>query len=367
METWKEKDFLSLLKPLMAACGPTGNEAPRRVVLGQRLASMGIPFTVDGAGNLEVIFSHKQKTAPVVMDAHMDVVGPGGGELQIEEERLCGPGVADNLAAVSFLIMLAAGVHSKRLLLNRPLRLLFSTGEEGEGNLKGIRHYLSRSDFLPHAFFCLDLGMESFSLSAVGCRRYRVSVRGPGGHSWEDWGQKNAISELIAFLQKAVDIADTPPGAVHRRLTSNIGTIGGGEGINAIARKARALFEFRSTDPLLLKTADRKLRTLAKKAALEIQIDPAGHRPAAIAVKPDFLSNILTEAAAETGFSIREKPISSNANASLEAGWPSATFGICRCGHIHRPDEFLLRKSLETGWRFLIRILIKADVLKGMA
>jgi acetylornithine deacetylase/succinyl-diaminopimelate desuccinylase-like protein len=363
MPFWDEKPFLNLLRHLMATPGATGQEEARRRVLEAFFLRSGIPFGVDAAGNLEVIFPQATSRDAVILDAHMDVVGPGCGALIVEKERLRGPGVADNLAAVTFLALLAQKLHAHPLCLKRPLHLLFSVCEEGEGNLLGIRHFISRIPRPPHAFLCLDLGMENFSLCGTGSLRYRVRVEGPGGHSWEDWGRENAISALIRFLLKAEALADTREVSREDRLTCNIGSIEGGEGINAIARRAEARLEFRSTDPLRLDRLNRRLRAMAPGFPLAPVLENIGHRPAAAAVQPKFLRLALRQAGEAEGLALQEKPISSNANATLAAGWPSVTFGICRCGNIHRPDEFLERNSLETGWRFLLGILKKLDTL----
>lgn len=360
-----EKAFLSLLRHLMATPGATGQEEARRRVLEKYFENLGIPFFCDEVGNLEVVFPGCEALGAVVLDAHMDVVGAGCGVLIVEEGRLRGPGVADNLAAVTFLALLARCLHEKRLSPKRPLHLLFSVCEEGEGNLMGIKHFIRRTLEPPQAFLCLDLGMENFALSGTGSRRYRVRVEGQGGHSWEHWGRESAISALMNFLQKAETMADDRDASLEGRLTFNIGTIEGGEGINAIARRAEAKMEFRSTDPLRLDRLDRRLKAMAPGFPLAPVLENIGHRPAAGPVQPNLLRLALRKAATSEGMSLRERPISSNANATLAAGWPSVTFGICRCGNIHRPDEFLERDSLEKGWRFLLGILEALECLDG--
>lgn len=354
--------FFTLLSHLVEAPGPTGGEEPRRLVLEEFLRKEGLPFQVDAAGNLEVVLTGKKEAAALILDAHMDVVGQGYGVLHADEKSFSGPGVADNLAAVCFLALLARKIAKKSIPLSRPLHLLFSTAEEGEGNLAGIRHYIERRKQAPFAFLCLDLGMDSYALCAVGSIRYRVCVTGAGGHSWGDWGRKNAISVLSVFLLEAEKLSDQKDAPEHGRLTFNVGAISGGEGINLIAQNAEALFEFRSTDPARLLAVEKELDQLKNAAALPLSLTCMGKRPASKAVHSSFLEKAILKAALEENIPIHEKPISSNANASLAAGWPSVTFGICRCGNIHRPDEFLIRESLDQGWRFLWRILEKLNL-----
>lgn len=355
-----ESLFSVFLSRLVETPGPTGEEEGKRKVLEAFLEEEGVPYHVDEAGNLEVVFAGEaEAAAPLVLDAHLDVVGRGYGALHSDEKRFSGPGVADNLAAVSLLAFFAVWLQKSGTTPTRSLHLLFSTGEEGKGNLAGIRHYIGRQKKHPFAFLCLDLGMESYALSAVGSIRYRARVEGRGGHSWGDRGGKNAISVLMRFLVDAERLADPQeieafaPGC----LTFNVGMISGGEGINLIARNAEAEFEFRSVSPLRLRVVEKELDRLKSAAAFPVKLELTGMRPASEAVESVFLEKALLRAALAEKIPIRENPISSNANAALAAGWPSITFGICVCGNIHRPDEFLEKESLAQGRRFFWRIL----------
>ncbi len=180
IEKFNKKEFLELLEKLATTKGASLAEKPRREVLKGFLNNNGMETTEDSAGNLWASFGQGRWRDTVVFDAHIDVVQKGYiSKVEYENERIIGMGVGDNLTAVVMLALLGKMIVNSRLVLIRPLKLLFSVGEEGDGNLKGVRQVVADKKVPPNLFISFDLSFEEYSVSALGSKRYKVKVNAP--------------------------------------------------------------------------------------------------------------------------------------------------------------------------------------------
>lgn len=359
---FQQATCMDLLITLAETPGPSLEETLRRKVLEDFFTDRGVPFSVDGAGNLRVLVGEGPWEETVVFDAHMDVVQEGfEAKVTRDEDRLMGMGVADDLAAVTLLAHLAADLCDRKVALERPLLILFSTGEEGDGNLKGIRHLVAEKEKPPHLFVSFDLNFDHICLTALGSKRYRIAAQAPGGHSWSDFGLPSAIDSLMALLTDVKHrfgaITATHPG----QASCNVGTIQGGEGINSIAAGASATFEFRSVDPKILNRLDQDLQeSLASHAteAVTFSCTTTGERPAASPVESHRIEPMAVKAIHDaTGITPKEIPMSTNINVPLSKGWPCVCMGLCQGGRFHSHEEFLIIDSLAQGWEVLHAML----------
>lgn len=353
---------LDLLITLAETPGPSLGETPRRQVLERFFKEHGVRSCVDGAGNLRVSFGDGPWEEAVVFDAHMDVVQEGvEPRVSREGDRLIGMGVADNLAAVSLLAHLAVALSHRPSPLKRPLLILFSTGEEGDGNLKGVRHLVAEKQTPPHLFAAFDLSFETISLTALGSKRYRLTTHAPGGHSWSDFGLPGAIDALMALLTEVKEKFTAATAARPGEASCNIGTLHGGEGINSIAAKASATFEFRSVTPALLARLDTLLKealTAHTTEAVTFSCALTGERPAARPVDRDRIEPMAIRAIEKaTGITPSQIPMSTNINIPLAEGWPCVCMGLCQGGRFHSHEEFLLIDSLAQGWEVLQNVM----------
>ncbi|GAB6094964.1 M20/M25/M40 family metallo-hydrolase [Desulfatiferula olefinivorans] len=316
---------------------------------------------MDGAGNLWVSVGEGPWSETLVLDAHMDVVQEGCAKsLDHRDGCLYGLGVTDNLTAVTFLAMLAVTLIRQRVAVERPVRILFSTGEEGEGDLCGVRQVVADHPSAPYAFISFDLCFDEYSVAGLGSLRYALEVQCPGGHSWSDYGLPGAIDRMMAILDTLKQ--ETVRRAAGRReyLSFNIGTVTGGEGINSIARSALARFEFRSVDPDPLTALDRlvhrQISLVNQDHRVKARCTPIGQRPAARPVLPERTEPLVRRILESVGRSTRSVVRSTNINATLAAGWPSICLGLCEGGRFHSREEYLRIDSLETGWQVLLRL-----------
>src|SRR5256712_1222629 len=143
----------------------------------------------------------------VALSAHIDTVFPAGTPLNIRQQgsRLYGPGVSDNGAGVAAMLAIAAVLRPVRLRHALPFVFIGNVGEEGEGDLRGMRHIFSAprwKDSIAYSLVLDGAGADTTVAQALGSRRFEVIVRGPGGHSWSDFGTPNPIVVLARAIQE---------------------------------------------------------------------------------------------------------------------------------------------------------------------
>ena len=229
----------------------------------------------DEAGNVFGIRSGNSGRL-IALSAHIDTVFPAGTPLNIRQQgsRLYGPGVSDNGAGVAALLAIAAAVSESRIKHTAPLLFVANVGEEGEGDLRGMRQIFSDRHWLDSIACTLVLdgaGNDTIVAEALGSRRFEVIVRGPGGHSWSDFGAPNPI----VVLARAIDSFRQTPLPVSPKTTFNIGVIRGGTSVNSIPESASMRVDIRSTSTAEIERLERALR-LALDLAIEDESKATG-------------------------------------------------------------------------------------------
>ncbi len=233
---------------------PLGGEQARGEWIARRFAEAGLSrIETDTAGNvfgtLEAADLPPESTGPVVVvSAHLDTVFPLGTQLEpvVEGERLYAPGACDNGAGVVGMLAIAFALAEAKTALPVPLVFVGNVGEEGEGDLKGMRQLYRESPLASRiaAHIVMDgSGADSAVTQALGSRRFHAEVRGPGGHSFTDAGTPNPIAALAKALAALAET--TLP--QEPRTTLSLGTIRGGTSVNSIPESAEATIDFRST------------------------------------------------------------------------------------------------------------------------
>ncbi len=357
--SWSRQDFLALIGKLAKVKGPSLGEGPRREVLEDFFHDSGVPCETDRAGNLLVKLGKGPVEETVVFDAHMDVVQEGFTDTVVYEHgRMKGLGLADNLTAVTLLALFAAVIQKDHVhALKRPLTILFSTGEEGHGNLNGVKQFIDDFGGSPYLFLCFDLGFDTYSISGLGSSRYELTVRCPGGHSWDDYGTPGAIDVMMHFLASVSRVFEEQSAKHPGSLSFNIGSVHGGEGINSIAGNAKATFEFRAVSPEPLAILESEIENIRvnmdKMNDVALCCTITGRRPAALPVNPERIEPLVRDVLRSIGEKTTERVRSTNINATLASGWPSICMGLCTCGRFHTSEEFVVMDSIEKGWGVL--------------
>jgi acetylornithine deacetylase/succinyl-diaminopimelate desuccinylase-like protein len=367
-------------KDLVTIPAPPFGEQARATWLAERLAEMGLKsIETDTAGNvLAVLPAAKlppESTGPVVvLSAHLDTVFPADTPLQpvLDGERLVAPGACDNGAGLAGLMAIVGALLHSGIELSAPLVVLANVGEEGEGNLRGVRHFYQQNRLAGRvaAHIVLDgAGADAAVTQALGSRRYLVTVSGPGGHSFTDAGTPNPIAALAAALATLAEtsLPEEP------LTTMNFGTIHGGISVNSIPESAQASVDCRSTATEQLVSLEVALHRAVEDAVercnavaqaagsrsrgpLSFTISKIGDRPAAQLPEEATLLVLLRAVDRHLGLRTDLRLGSTDANLPLSLGVPALSMGAGGDGgDAHTLHEWYSAKDREIA---LKRILL---------
>ncbi|ADU51490.1 peptidase M20 [Thermaerobacter marianensis DSM 12885] len=345
---------------------PTFAEEPRARYVASRLEALGLAVQRDGAGNVWAPWPAPAPApgpaaaGPVVISAHLDTVFPASTPLAVRRQgrRLYAPGIGDNSASVACLLLLAGALRDAAWTPRVPVVWLFNTGEEGLGNLRGMRAFLDACPVPPAAMLVLDGGLGMLCYRGVGSRRLRVTFTGPGGHSWKDFGQPSAIVAAGCALARlaALEVPATP------RTTWNAGRIEGGTSVNTIAPSCRLELDLRSEDAGALAELERAARGALEAAAREegvaVHVEVVGDRPQGALPAGHPLVELLRAAMRACGVPAHDLPASTDANLPLSRGIPAVTFGIRHGDGAHTLDEYIEQAGLDRGLRLALLALL---------
>src|SRR5580698_10464985 len=249
---------------------PPFGESARGAWLAERFREVGLDdVRIDDVGNVFGVhpgFGSRY----VALSAHIDTVFPANTPLNIRQQgsRLYGPGVSDNGAGVTAMLAIAALMRAVRVRHGLPIVFIGNVGEGGEGALRGMRHIFSTprwKDSIAYSVVLDGAGADTIVAEALGSRRFEVIVRGPGGHSWSDFGAPNPI----VILARAVDTFTTTPVPAAPKTTFNIGVIRGGTSVNSIPESASMKVDIRSTSMTEMERLEQALRLALNRAAEE--------------------------------------------------------------------------------------------------
>jgi tripeptide aminopeptidase len=314
----------------------------------------------------------------ILLSAHLDTVFPSTTPAEPGEAdtRILAPGACDNAAGLSGLLGLAAACRHAGLVPSVPILLAANVGEEGEGDLRGMRHLFNGSPYASRIAAAIALeggGCCAVVTRAIASRRFRVTITGPGGHSWGDAGTLNPIlilaRALIAF--ESIDLAAVGSPNPEPRTTLNIGHISGGTSVNSVPSSATALLDLRSTDPAQLHEFESALRrTLAESvptpATLSVEI--IGDRPFGTLSSNSPL--LTTLRAVDRHLNVRTEPGfgSTDANIPLSLGIPAIAIGAGGLGGgIHTLQEWYDPTGRNSALRRVLLTLLDTAHLAAEA
>jgi acetylornithine deacetylase/succinyl-diaminopimelate desuccinylase-like protein len=365
---------------LVAIPAPPFGEQARSEWLAARFVQAGLSQVhTDAAGNvfglLPAANLPPESTGPlVVLSAHIDTVFPAGTTLNpvLDGDRLEAPGACDNGAGVVGMLAVAHALVQAKAELSAPLIFMGNVGEEGEGDLRGVRHLYNQDALAGRiaAHIVLDgAGADSAVTQALGSRRFLVAITGPGGHSFTDAGAPNPIAALASALANLSEILlpEEP------RTTLNLGTIHGGTSVNSIPESAQASIDFRSTgaDQLLrlevalhraVEDAVEHANASAKarsRGVLSFAITKIGDRPAACLPGDSPLLDTLRAVDRHLGLRTDLRLGSTDANIPLSLGVQALSMGAGGDGGgAHTKAEWYSAKNREVGLRRVLLLTL---------
>lgn len=381
------KTFIDCQAELVAIPAPPFGEEARAYWLAARFKEIGLAdIQTDAVSNVFGVLpaSHlpTESTGPViVVSAHLDTVFPASTVLQPTisrtngANRLAAPGACDNGAGVIGLLALAQSLIQAKAKLAVPVFFLGNVGEEGEGDLRGIRHFYDQRALAGRiaAHLVLDgAGADSAVTQALGSRRFQITISGPGGHSFTDAGTPNPIAALATALSTLArtPLPETPT------TTLNVGTIQGGTSVNSIPEHATASIDFRSTnsDELLrlevalhraVEDAVDQANSAAKnfgsrpRGTVTFAIKKIGDRPAALLAADSPILEMLRAVDRHLGIQTDLRLGSTDANIPIALGVPAISVGAGGDGGgAHTLSEWFSDKNREIGLRRILLLTI---------
>src|SRR3989475_5367557 len=341
---------------LSAIPAPTGAEGRRAAHVAELFRTIGLcDVMVDHAGNVHGwLGKNGEKSAPVVLAAHLDTVFGAEVDVAVERrgQRLEGPGISDNARGLAALVAVAEAMVAARVPVTRPILFAATGGEEGSGDLRGVKHLLNgKHDVTPAAFIALDgAGLDRVIHRALGSKRYHVTFRGPGGHSWAAFGvvnPANAVGRAAALL------ADLPTQQAPRT-TCAVVRLGGGTGLNSIPQEAWLDLDLRSEDPKALAQldvtvragparalADENRRRASGTPPLTLEHRPIGDRPSGVTPRTHPLVLAAIAANRVLGRDAELASASTDANVPIALGIPAIALGAGgKAGDAHLATEW---------------------------
>src|SRR5881392_2006323 len=348
---------------LSATPAPTGSEGARGARLVDLFREVGLAEVgVDDAGNVRGWFGNGGRSlpAPVVLAAHLDTVFGPEVDVRVKRrgQRLEGPGISDNARGLAALLAVAEALAATGVPTARPILFAATVGEEGSGDLRGVKYLLNggmrdggRGHATPAAFIALDgAGLERVIHRALGSKRYHVTFRGPGGHSWAAFGVANPAN---AVGRAAALLADLPIATAPRTTCAVVG-LGGGTGLNSIPQDAWLDLDLRSEDPRALAQLDVTVRAALGRAAddenrtrtkgtppLRVEVQLVGDRPCGITPRAHPLVQAAIAANRALGRDAELASASTDANAPIALGIPAIALGAGgKAGDAHLTTEW---------------------------
>jgi tripeptide aminopeptidase len=388
--TWlhnNPKTLIDRQSELVAIPAPPFGEEARSKWIAARFAEIGlVNIHTDALGNVYgfIPATHlpAESTGPVVvLSAHLDTVFPAATRLHPVlsrdngANRLASPGACDNGAGVIGMLALAQVMVQANVKLAAPIVVLANVGEEGEGDLRGIRHFYEQPALAGRiaAHIVLDgAGADSAVTQALGSLRFQVTLNGPGGHSFTDAGTPNPIAALAIAL---ATVARTPL-PEKPSTTLNLGTIHGGTSVNSIPESATASIDFRSTSPDELLRLEVALHRAVEDAVdqtnaaakhlsarnrgpLTFAIKKIGDRPAAQLAGDSPILETLRAVDRHLGIQTDLRLGSTDANIPIALGIPSLSMGAGGDGgSAHTLAEWYSDKDREIGLRRILLLTI---------
>lgn len=339
---------------------PTFEEGQRAKFVRARFQREGLKdISTDEIGNVYACLPGSGVAPPLIISAHLDTVFPASTPLEVirRDDWVCGPGIGDNSVGVASLFSLAWALREERIELPGDLWLVGDVGEEGLGDLRGMRAVVARFGNQPLAYLILEgMALGQIYHRGLAVRRYRITAQAEGGHSWVDFGKPSAVHELARLVTRLADL--TLP--AQPRTTLNVGVIAGGTTVNTIAAEAHLEVDLRSEMVDSLEGLVTELKALVRKAnrsGVRFKVEVIGDRPAG-EIPPD---HPLVRLAARSLVAIGIRPNlsigSTDANIPLSLGLPAVCIGMVLGEGAHTQAEQIFIPSLAQGLRQLLMIV----------
>jgi tripeptide aminopeptidase len=353
---------------------PEFGEGPRGGFVKKEFEAVGLKVQTDKTGNVVAVRAGSNTKDVVLFTAHLDTVFPSGTDVRVKRNggRLQAPGISDNGAGLAALLGLAHALAESRVTTMKTIVLAADVGEEGEGNLRGIRALVDSYGPRLSAVIAVDgASTEHVTTQGIASRRFEVAITGPGGHSWSDFGAPNPITALARGIVRfsSIHLPDDP------RSSFNFGIIEGGTSVNSIPARAAVRIDLRSEEDAELNRMETALHDAMQAGAreemlarpdgridsdpLEVKFRSLGARPGGKLPEDSPFLETVRSVERYLGNGSRSERSSTDANIPLAAGIPAiALGGGGKGGGSHTLTEWYEPEGRELGLKRLFLIAL---------
>ena len=331
-------------------------EQQRAEYFSQKFREIGLTeIEIDDEGNCLGLLKGSSQKPLLVVSAHLDTVFSKETDFTVtrRNEKLFAPGIADDGCGLAALIALAQAMQAEQIPIEGSVLFVGTVGEEGEGNLRGVRYLFTKGRWATQidAFLSFDgPGLDRITNRALGSHRYRVEITGPGGHSWGDFGLPNPVHAI----GRAISRLAAYPAPKEPRTTFNVGRIEGGTSVNSIPSRASIEVDLRSAAERELQRLDAFFRRAVREAVdeenatrrvgdlpLKLKVDLIGERPTGETRADAPIVEVALEATRALGVTPRLDQSSTDSNLPISLGIPAITLGAGgSSGSSHSLDEW---------------------------
>jgi acetylornithine deacetylase/succinyl-diaminopimelate desuccinylase-like protein len=335
---------------------PPFKEEARAKAFAEMLRKRGLDPKIDEEGNVLALRKGTQPGPVVVVAAHLDTVFPEGTDVTVRREgtKLMAPGVGDDSAGLATLLALIDAMNAGKVQTRSDILFVGDVGEEGLGDLRGVRHLFTKGEYKGRigTFFSLDGGgLDSMTTGGTGSKRYRVTFKGPGGHSYGAFGIVNpmaALAQTVTGLYK-LKVPSEP------KTTYSASVVGGGTSVNAIPAEVWLEVDMRSASAAELAKLETQFLAIVPKAVaaenaarstkpgkISAELKPIGDRPAGHTDPNADIVRFAEAAFRSEGIAVKKGTSSTDSNIPMSLRIPAITMGhIADGGRAHSPDEWI--------------------------
>ena len=364
------ENTLGILRDLCRIPAPSGYEDERAKYCLDFFKKLGIEETyIDESKNAVCVIGPKN-AEKVLFSAHTDTVFPDTEPLPYSEDdnNIYCPGVGDDTVCLAIMMSCVKYLVENNVLFNRHIIFAANACEEGLGNLKGMRQIFS--DFPDiQRMYTFDGMYDAVVNKSVGSHRYKLTVKTEGGHSFNHFGNRNAIAVIADIIGKIYCIE--VPKIADSKTTYNVGIIEGGTSVNTIAQEAFCLVEYRSDNAFCLDEMKRKFTEIfnsAKDKCKEITVDIVGERPCGNGIDESKQKSLSDKAVSiqnkYSGLDIAINSGSTDCNIPHSLGIPAVCVGVHMGGGMHTREEWLEKNSVKAGLEIALD-LISSEAFGG--
>jgi tripeptide aminopeptidase len=340
---------------------PTFEEGQRAEFIRDRFVHENLTdIRIDEIGNVLGCLPGTGSGLPIVVSAHLDTVFPSGTDLHCQRlaEKITGAGIGDNALGLAGLFGLLWDLNHHRVELESDLWLVANIGEEGLGDLFGMRRVVKQFEDQTKAYIVLEgMALGQVYHRGLGVRRFRISVNTSGGHSWVDYGKPSAIHELTQIVNNllAIQMPAEP------RTTLNVGVISGGTSVNTIAAEAHLDLDLRSEDVSHLEELVNSVKSTLianERPGVQVSEELIGYRPVGEIPQTHPLVELAVRSLEAVGIQPHLNIGSTDANIPLSMGYPAICLGLTTGNGAHTVNEYINIPPLLLGLQ-QVRLVIE--------